>query len=104
MPFDGISKSVQAGENDCEIASTLGTRRFEQTIDILKQHIFWMAHLEKCIDAPPQHAFLAFNAGCEQLSLFSAPQVQQLAGSGLPPQIAGRMVQEEVVARYAQKM
>lgn len=47
---------------------------------------------------------MAFNAGCEQLSLFSAPQVQQLAGSGLPPQIAGRMVQEEVVARYAQKM
>ena len=47
---------------------------------------------------------MAFNAGCEQLSLLSAPQVQQLAGSGLPPQIAGRMVQEEVVARYAQKM
>ena len=47
---------------------------------------------------------MAFNAGCEQLSLFSAPQVQMLADTGLPPQIAGRMVQEEVVTRFAQKM
>ena len=46
----------------------------------------------------------AFNAGCEQLSLFSAPQVQLLADNGLPPRIAGRMVEEEVVTRFAQKM
>ena len=38
-----------------------------------------------------------FNAGCEQLSLFSAPAVQQLAAQGTPPRLAGRLVQEEAV-------
>lgn len=38
-----------------------------------------------------------FNAGCEQLSLFSAPAVQQLAAQGTPPQLAGRLVKEEAV-------
>ena len=46
----------------------------------------------------------AFGGGCEQLSLFSAPAVQQLAAGGMPPRLAGRMVQEEAVRCLAQAL
>ena len=46
----------------------------------------------------------AFGGGCEQLSLFSAPAVQQLAAGGTPPRLAGRMVQEEAVRCLAQAL
>jgi len=42
-----------------------------------------------------------FNAGCEQLSLFSAPAVQQLADGGMAPQLAGKLVREEAVTCLA---
>ena len=45
-----------------------------------------------------------FNAGCEQLSLFSAPAVQQLADGGVPPRLAGQMVQEEAVRCLAKAL
>lgn len=38
-----------------------------------------------------------FNAGSEQLSMFTASAVQQLAAQGTPPQLAGRLVKEEAV-------
>ncbi|MBQ7858879.1 MAG: putative DNA modification/repair radical SAM protein [Faecalibacterium sp.] len=43
----------------------------------------------------------AFNAGCEQLSLFSAPAVQQLAAGGMAPRLAGKLVQEEAITCLA---
>ena len=46
----------------------------------------------------------AFNAGCEQLSLFSAPAVQQLAAAGTPPRLAGHLVREEAAACLARSM
>ena len=46
----------------------------------------------------------AFNEGCEQLSLFSAPQVQQLAGQGVAPRLAGLQVKEEAVKCIARQM
>ena len=45
-----------------------------------------------------------FNAGCEQLSLFSAPAVQQLAAEGVAPRLAGRLVQEEAVQCLAKAL
>ncbi len=45
-----------------------------------------------------------FNAGCEQLSLFSAPAVQQLAADGVAPRLAGRIVQEEAVQCLARAL
>ena len=45
-----------------------------------------------------------FNEGCEQLSLFSAPQVQQLAGQGVAPRLAGLQVKEEAVKCIARQM
>lgn len=46
----------------------------------------------------------AFSLQCEQLSLFSAPAVQQLAAQGVPPALAARTVREEAVACIAQRM
>ncbi len=46
----------------------------------------------------------AFNAGCEQLSLFSAPAVQRLAGQGVRPRLAGRLVEEEAVRCLAKAL
>ena len=46
----------------------------------------------------------AFNEGFEQLSLFSAPQVQQLAGQGVAPRLAGLQVKEEAVKCIARQM
>lgn len=40
----------------------------------------------------------AFNTGTEQLSLFSAPAIQQLASEGMPLALASRTVEEEAVA------
>lgn len=40
----------------------------------------------------------AFNFGSEQLSLFSAPAVQQLAAGGTPLPLAGAMMQEEAAS------
>lgn len=45
-----------------------------------------------------------FNAGCEQLSLFSAPSVQQLADSGVAPRLAGQIVREEAVQCLAKAL
>ena len=45
-----------------------------------------------------------FNGGCEQLSLFSAPAVQQLAAGGMQPRLAGRLVQEEAVRCLAKAL
>lgn len=45
-----------------------------------------------------------FNAGCEQLSLFSAPAVQQLADVGMAPRLAGQLVQEEAVQCLAKAL
>ena len=45
-----------------------------------------------------------FNGGCEQLSLFSAPAVQQLAVGGMQPRLAGRLVQEEAVRCLAKAL
>ncbi len=45
-----------------------------------------------------------FNGGCEQLSLFSAPAVQQLAAQGMQPRLAGRLVQEEAVECLAKAL
>ena len=42
-----------------------------------------------------------FNAGYEQLSLFSAPAVQQLAGRGITPALAGQIVKEDAVRTLA---
>ncbi len=46
----------------------------------------------------------AFNFGCEQLSLFSAPMVQMLADEGMAPAQAGRAVREEAAACLAREM
>lgn len=45
-----------------------------------------------------------FNAGCEQLSLFSAPAVQQLADGGMAPRLAGQTVKEEAVRCLAKAL
>ena len=45
-----------------------------------------------------------FNMGCEQLSLFSAPAVQQLAAEGMAPQLAGKLVREEAVQCLARSL
>lgn len=45
-----------------------------------------------------------FNADCEQLSLFSAPAVQQLAQNGMNPRLAGNLVREEAVQCLAKAL
>ena len=45
-----------------------------------------------------------FNDGCEQLSLFSAPAVQQLAAGGMAPRLAGKLVKEEAVQCLAKAL
>ncbi len=45
-----------------------------------------------------------FNDGCEQLSLFSAPAVQQLADEGVPPRLASKIVREEAVKCLAKAL
>jgi putative DNA modification/repair radical SAM protein len=45
-----------------------------------------------------------FNAGTEQLSLFSAPEVQRLAESGIAPRLAGQTVKEEAVRCLAKAL
>ena len=46
----------------------------------------------------------AFNAGTEQLSLFSAPAVQQLASEGMAVSLAAKTVREEAVSCLAKQM
>lgn len=46
----------------------------------------------------------AFNAGTEQLSLFSAPAVQQLASEGMAVPLAAKTVREEAVSCLAKQM
>ena len=46
----------------------------------------------------------AFNAGTEQLSLFSAPAVQQLAAEGMPLPLAAKTVEEEAVICLTRQM
>ena len=46
----------------------------------------------------------AFNMGTEQLSLFSAPAIQQLAAEGMPPALAVKTVEEEAVSCLARQM
>ncbi len=45
-----------------------------------------------------------FNGGCEQLSLFSAPAVQQLADEGVPSRLASKIVREEAVKCLAKAL
>jgi predicted DNA-binding helix-hairpin-helix protein len=45
-----------------------------------------------------------FNLGCEQLSLFSAPAVQQLAAGGMAPALAGRLAEEDAVRTLAKAL
>lgn len=46
----------------------------------------------------------AFNAGTEQLSLFSAPAVQQLASEGMAVSLAAKTVREEAVSCLAKQI
>ena len=45
-----------------------------------------------------------FSEGCQQLSLFSPPAVDNLIGQGVPPRTAVRMVREEAVQCLAQAL
>ena len=46
----------------------------------------------------------AFGVGTEQLSLFAAPAVQELAAQGMRPALAAREVREEAVSCLARQM
>ena len=46
----------------------------------------------------------AFNAGTEQLSLFSAPAVQQLASEGMAVSLAAKTIREEAVSCLAKQI
>lgn len=46
----------------------------------------------------------AFGVGTEQLSLFAAPAVQELAAQGMRPASAAREVCEEAVSCLARQM
>lgn len=62
-PLDRVAQTVQARENDREIAATLGGGGLKQTVDVLKKNAFRVPHLQNRIDAPPENALLAIDAG-----------------------------------------
>ena len=61
-PLNDIAQVGKAAEDDCKVTATLGSRRFQQTIDVFKKTETRLFHLEEVVDVPPKNALLSLNA------------------------------------------
>ena len=64
MPFDVVTETVQAGQDDGEVTAALTGGGFQQPVDVFEQHETRMTHLQQAVNAPPQDALFPVDSRC----------------------------------------
>ena len=62
MPFNRITQVSHARKDNREITAALRRRTFEQTINVLEQHVLRLFQMQETIDVPPKNALLALDS------------------------------------------
>jgi hypothetical protein len=87
-PLDFVPESSETGQHDCEVTATLVDRRFQQSINVLKEEMPRSEQRQPALNLPPKHAL-------ESLDSFSLTQ-----GFGDRVVLARESAHKEVVAPW----